>query len=320
MIFSSKARAAWLTALAGLAVAAAAAGLSACGGGTSQYEAFLPKRLFAFGDENSTLSTTGQKYGVNSVDATTGVQDCTLQPLWVQIVASSYGFTFAECNPNSVFEPQAHMFASAGSKVADVAAQVEAQVAAGGFRDADLALILVGANDVLELYGRYPERPESSLLEDARQRGLQLAHVVNRLVALGAKVVVSNVPDMGVSPFALAEKAANLDDVDRAAVISHITAAFNEQLGASVLLDGRYVGLMQTDLQTQVAQRSPGSVGLTDASTPVCTAVLPNCTTQTLVTGADPRMYLWADATRLATGGQALMGSLALSRTRGNPF
>ncbi len=52
-----------------------------------------------------------------------------------------------------------------------------------------------------------------------------MAQVVNRLVDLGAKVIVSNLPDMGLSPYAATEAKANTD-IDRAAMISRITAAF----------------------------------------------------------------------------------------------
>ena len=211
------------------------------------------------------------------------------------------------------------MYATAGAKVADVAAQVEGQVASGGFRSNDLALILAGTNDVLDLYAQYPVRPEASLIEDAKERGLRMAQVVNRLVNLGAKVIVSNLPDTGLSPFAGAEKAGNTD-TDRAAMISRLVAAFNEQLGANVILDGRYVGLMQADLRTQAAQRSPGSFGLTNVTTAVCTVPLPNCSTSTLVPDATATAYLWADATHLAPGGQNILASLAVDRARRNPF
>ncbi len=290
-----------------------------CGGSTTQYETFRPGRVLAFGDDASVLTPSGQRYGVNGLNADTNQVDCTQFPLWIQSVAGLYGFTFAQCNPTSVFDPKARTYATVGAKVADVAAQVEAQVAAGGFRDNDLALVLAGTNDVLDLYGQYPLRPEASLLEDARERGRRMAQVVNRLVDLGAKVIVSNLPDMGLSPYAAQQAAAN-PDIDRAAMISRITAAFNEQLGANVLLDGRYVGLMQTDLRVQAANRSPGSVGLTNATNVACTVALPNCTTATLVTGASAEQYLWADATRLAPGGQNLLASLAVLRAQRNPF
>ncbi len=319
MIFSSKATRNGLQALAGLAGAVALAVLAACGGGTTQYEAFVPQRLVVFGDDASVLTPAGRKYAVNGLNATTGQVDCSQEPLWIQGVANLYGFAFAECNPQSVFQPQARTFAVPGAVVDDVSAQVEAQVASGGFGNQDLVLVFIGMNDILDLYRQYPVRSEAALLDDARSRGERLARAVNRLVTLGARVIVSNLPDMGVTPFARSEKAANTD-IDRAALMSRLTAAFNEQLGAKVLLDGRYVGLMQMDLRVQAADRAPGNFGLTDVSNGACTEQLPNCTTTTLVSGAVASQYLWADATRLGSGGQTMLAGLAAERAQRNPF
>jgi phospholipase/lecithinase/hemolysin len=319
MIFSSMAvlpRSRWLRhALVGLAAVAAMAG---CGGGTSQFEAFIPKRYFAFGDETSSLESNGRKYGVNGLNGN-GVFDCSLFPNWVQQMASSYGMAFAECNPTSLADTNARMLARNGAKIADVAAQVEAQVAAGGFRDKDLATVLVGANDVLELYAQYPARSEASLLADASARGLRLAQIVNRLVDLGVKVVVSNVPDMGLTPYGQKEKAA-YTGFDRSALLSRLTAVINEQLGVNVLLDGRFVGLVQSDLRIQAINRSPISFGLSNIADGVCTVTLPICTTNTLVPTADATLYLWADDTRFAPGGQSQLAQLAIDRARRNPF
>lgn len=322
MILSSKAARRWRLSVTAAAALAAAVIVAACGGGTSQFEPFVAERVFAFGDDTSALRADGTRYGVNGLDATTSVFDCRLDPLWVQVIASYYGFVFAECNvATPVAVPKAFMRAAAGAKVADVAAQVEAQVAAGGLRDKDLALVLAGVNDVLELYAQYPAVSESALRAEAGARGERMAAVVNRLVNLGAKVIVSNLPDMGMSPFARAEALANANSgVDRAALISRLTAAFNERLGVKVLLDGRYVGLAQMDLRTQSAARSPASFGFTDVSTAACTVAPPNCTTATLVTGAVAGTFLWADGTRLSSGGQGSLATLALERAQRNPF
>ena len=322
MILSSKAARRWRLSVAATATLAAVALVAACGGGTSQFEPFVAQRVFAFGDDSSALRSDGKRYGVNGVNATTGAIDCTLEPLWVQVIAGYYGFVFAECNLAATpAVPKAFMHAAAGAKVADVAAQVEAQAAAGGLRDKDLALVLAGANDVLELYAQYPGVPEAALLNEARARGERMAAVVNRLVALGARVIVSNLPDMGMSPFARAESLANASSgFDRAALISRLTTAFNERLGVKVLLDGRFVGLAQMDLRTQSAARLPGNFGLSDVSRAVCTVAPPDCTTATLVTGATAGSYLWADSTRLSSGGQGSLAILALDRAQRNPF
>ena len=322
MMLKSKASRRGLQALAGVIATAALVVLAACGGGTSQYEPFVAQRVFAFGDDSSALRTDGRRYGTNGVDATNGAFNCSLEPLWVQSVAGHYGMVFAECNTASpAAVPKAFMHAAVGAKVAEVAAQVEAQVAAGGLRDKDLALVAAGANDVLDLYAQYPAQSEAALINEARARGERLARVVNRLVDLGAKVIVANLPDMGMSPFARAQALANAGSgIDRGKFITNLSNAFNEQLGVKVLLDGRFVGLVQMDLRTQSAARSPGSFGFTDVSTAVCTAALPDCTTATLVTGGSAATWLWADATRLASGGQRQLATLALERAQRNPF
>ncbi len=308
---------AWRRATSGRFAAAALVLLAACGGGTTQYELFVPGRVFAFGDDMSALTADGRKYAVNGLNAN-GAVDCTLEPLWVQSVAVFYGFVFAQCNPTNSAAVNALMFAAAGARVAEIAAQVDAQVSAGGFRDKDLALVLGGANDVYELYAQFPQRSEAQLMVDVRARGERLAQIVNRLVTLQAKVIVSTLPDLGLSPYARAQEAAN---VGRAGLITRLTSAFNEQMGLKVLADGRFVGLMQTDLRSQLIERFPGSYPpLSNTSTAACTVVLPNCTTATLITGATAGAYFWADDKRLSSGAQIQLASLALERAQRNPF
>ena len=322
MIFSSKAtpqrRSAVTGAVAKVLGALCLGLLVSCGGGTSQVQPFKPGRLLVFGDDSSTITITGRKYDVNGLNASS-VFDCSLEPIWVQSMATVYGFAFAECNPTFI-ETKAIMRAVVGARVADVTAQVEAQVAAGGFRDKDLATVLAGVNDILDLYAQYPGRSVESLVAEARARGEQLAHVVNRLVGLGVKVVVSDLPDMGLSPYALAQRALDPTGVDRAAVISRLVTGFNEQLGVKVVLDGRFVGLVQAQLRFQAIGRSPASFGLTNITDHLCLVALPNCTTNTIVAGATTTQYLWADDTRLSTAGHAQLASLAIDRAQRNPF
>jgi outer membrane lipase/esterase len=308
-----------------LAAAAALALLAACGGSTTQYEAFTPERVVVFGDDNSVLTATGRRYGVNGLDAN-GNFDCNLEPLWMQSVAARYGYVFAECNTATVpAVPKAVTLATVGARVSDAAgAQLAALQASGGVRDKDLVLVMIGINDVLELYAQYPTRSEDSLLEEARQRGEAAARLVNRLVELGGRVVVSNLPDVGLSPFARAEAATHAaSGFDRAALITRLTTAFNEQLGVKVLLDGRFVGLVQFDLRTQLIARAPGSDGIIYFNVPFCaaTATAPACTTGTPSgAGAVSSQYLWAQGALLGTGGQNVLASGALTRAVNNPF
>lgn len=318
MILFRLARSQWPRVAAGLLAVAAL--VAACGGSTSQYEPFIAERVFAFGDETSVLTGApagnGLKYSINGLDDDGNV-DCRLNPIWVQSVASLYGFVPAECNPNGL-EPKAYIFAEAGARVEDVARQVEraALQVDRRFGDKDLATMLAGANDVLELYARYPAESRDALLDQARSRGEQLARAVNALVALGARVVVSDVPSLGLTPFALKERALHTD-TDRAALLTDLTTAFNEQLGVKILLDGRYIGLVQADLQFRAISDSPGSLNVTEGA---CTVAVPLCSTATLVPDAGAFTHLWADDTRMSSFGQSQLATLAIDRASRNPF
>jgi hypothetical protein len=320
MILSRLAHPRWPRAIAGLLAAVAL--LTACGGGTSQYEPFVAQRVFAFGDETSTLTSApagnGRKYSVNGLDDDGNV-DCRLHPLWVQSVALNYGFVFDECNRDAI-EPKAFMFAAEGATAAGVAAQVEAaQVESGGFRDGDLATVLAGTNDIIEIYQRFPGESADALTALAAERGAQLARAVNRLVELGAKVIISDVPNVGLTPYALKERALHTD-TDRAALLTQLTTAFNQQLGVTILLDGRFIGLVQADLQFRAIAQSPGGYGFVNVTEGVCTVALPLCRDDTLVPDGGAFVYLWADDTRMSSGGQAQLATLAVDRAQRNPF
>lgn len=300
-----------------LVAALAATMLASCGGGTSQIEAFVADRLVVFGDETSALTADGRRYAVNTV--TDGVFDCSSQRIWVQALASIYDLAFAECNPDNVVTPQAIMRAAAGARVADVAAQVDAQLAGDGVAGNTLVTVLAGTNDVLDFYAAFPDTPRSELLSQARARGAQLAVEVNRLVAAGARVIVSTTPDVGLTPYALAEKAAHTD-TDRAALLTTLTSEFNAGLRTTVLNDGRYVGLVLADEMVQAMTISPSSFGLGNIKDAACAVALPDCTTATLVSGADAATWLWADDLRMAFNAQNRLGILAINRARNNPF
>jgi hypothetical protein len=89
---------------------------------------------------------------------------------------------------------------------------------------------------------------------------------------------------------------------------------------ATIINDGRLIGLILTDEFVQVAARAPGYFNLSNAKDAVCTAALPNCTTRTLVDGASANLYLWASDRWLGTGGHRQLGALAVARATLNPF
>lgn len=299
------------------ALAACAAGvlLAACGGGTSQVDPFVPDRYIAFGDELSAFTSDGRKWSINAYNSAGTAFDCTLHPLWIQSVAEIHDMKFAQC-PAGTADAKAETVAVDGATVAGLKAQIDARAPAP-FTEKVLVTVLVGMHDVKEIYDNRGSKTDAELLEEARQRGVDLAAQVNRLVGLGAKVIVSTAPDVGLTPWALSKGAVD------AALLTELTLALNGRLRVNMLNDGRYVGLVLLDEQTQTAVRYPSLFGLSDGNgvkQAACAVALPDCSPLTLVTGASADNWMWADELRFGIAMHRNLGSLAAARARYNPF
>ena len=287
--------------------------------------------MIAFGDESSVIDDSaspanGRKYSVNgTVSATDPALDCKQLPIWIQGVATPYGLVFPQCNAGTtvVASPTSRIRAVAGAKVADLAGQIDAHQAESSFNSKDLVTILIGQNDVLAQYAQYPTVGDAQLVANVEAAGRVLGDQVNRVANAGAKVLISTIPDLGLTPFAIAEKAAHAD-TDRAALLSHLAARFNATMRATIVNDGRRIGLILLDeyLQSVVAVVNGG--GFTNVVNVVCDTTkaptLPECTALTLVSGGSASTWLWADTTHLSSGGQQALGSLASQRAANNPF
>ena len=307
----------------------AATALVSCGGG-SQLVVFAPARFIAFGDETSFMDAEGRKHTVNGLKADLSALDCSLNPIWIQALTNYYGLVFSQCNPTAVAVPTAFIRAAPLAKVADVVMQVDAQVAAGGFAETDLVTVMAGANDILAQYRQYPGVPFDQLKGNVQAAGALLATQVNRIAALGGKVIISTVPDLGVSPFALTEKAINAD-TDRAAILVALTKSFNDKLIVGLVNNGRTTGLIFTDELVQSMVKFPSTYGLSNVTDAVCDAAqapaVTACSTQTLTPVVAPATltptsdtHLWANSLQLSPAGHRNFGSLAVTRARGNPF
>ncbi len=300
-----------------VAAACAAVLMAACGGGVSQVEAFVPERIYAFGDEHSVLTDAGRKYSINALaSGSTGI-DCESNPLWIQTVANVYGYRFKQCQGTAT-EARAITLASAGATVATLTAQIDAQAAAG-FASKGLALVLVGLHDVRQIYeARAVGETEDALQAKARQRGVDLAQQVNRLIGLGLKVIVATAPDLGVTPYGRAKGTTD------AALLTRLSNSFNGRLRVNILNDGRFVGLVLADETVQSAVQVPEAYGLTDVKTAACrsTAALPNCdnNSASIADGASQSAWLWADDLRFGVVAHLQIGNIAASRAQTNPF
>jgi len=318
--------------LGGVAVVAAALVASSCGGGepTTRFHA---SRVIALGDESSQLVDTAgdnnaRKYSVNAtVSDTDPTILCGTNSIWVQSVAVFYGLVFPECNAvNPVPSPVSRIRAQFGARAADLDAQITAQQTESAFQAGDMVTVMVGMYDVLAAYQQYPAVSEPELIAVVEAAGAETGRQVNHLTDLGAKVLLSTIFDMGITPYAVAERAAHAD-TDRAALLSRLTFRYNASMRATIVNDGRRIGLILMDEYVTEVGTVAGFGGFTNATDGVCdltksTFVPPStldCTSQTFISGGAPT-YFWADSVHLSATAQGVLGTLALNRAQNNPF
>jgi phospholipase/lecithinase/hemolysin len=313
----------------GCAAVAAGLLLASCGGGETVVDPFVPTRVLAFGDELSTIEADGRKHSINAFKQTTAANgtvtesttelDCTRNPVWTQSVATSFGLPFDRCLGTAT-EARSQMLARAGQKVADLAAQIAA-VQGAALNEDDLALVMLGMHDVLELYAQYPTRTRAELVAAAEARGVALGQQINALALRGPAVVVLTTLDLGLTPFALNENTTTGDNT-RAALLTQLTAALNDSMSVTLINDGRLIGLGLPDIDLQTVVKFPSSFAFTNVVGAACRAdaPLPGCTTATLATDATATGWLWADNLRPGPVMQSRMAAAAETRARTNPF
>lgn len=305
-----------------LATVAAAALIAGCGGGgTAQIEPFAPTRVIAFGDESGAILQSGKKYTINGLNPDTRQVDCKLSPVWSQILATGFSFVYPQCNTDFVALPQGIMYATLGAKVADVRDKIDQHLSNDRFGPKDMVAIMVGVNDILELYRQFPAQSKDSLVNEAKARGKLLAEQANRIANANGRVLVSTIFDLGLTPFGQKEKL-QATDIDRAAFLDELSNAFNISMRLNLLNDGRLIGLVLVDETIQQIARFPAAFGFSNVTDAACrNDIAPqDCTTETLVTDASATQWLWAGDTLLGPGAQQRVGTLALTRARNNPF
>ncbi len=322
--------------LQGLAAGLAGLLLAACGGGTEQVTPFDPTRYIAFGDEMSVLTADaplGRKYTVNALDDAGNIAcqtNSSNQParLWTQILAGTFSFVFAECNPNAR-TVNAFIFAVPGAKADDFVAQVAAaRVAHGSFGCHDLMSVLIGTNDVVDLFENvYLANPTSAtraqVNDELTARGQRLGRAITDLTANnGPNIVVSTIPLMNLTPYAALQRVAH-PNADVQNVLHDFSQTFNTALRVSIPNDGSRWGLVELDALIQAGVNHPGTYNLNNTSDAAClpgTWGTPDCTTSTLVSGANANTWLWASDKWMGWRAHLNLGNFARSRAQDNPF
>jgi len=305
--------------------------LASCGGGTEQIDPFQPTRYFAFGDAMSVMTPAGLKYTVNAIDSD-GLPDCTIstssQPslLWTQILGNTFNFAFEECNPSGRTK-LAYIYATPDAKSADFVAQVAKARERGAFSCNDLMSVLIGTNDVIELYETvYLADPTSStanaVTNELSARGARLGQAITALTANnGPNIVVSTIPRMNQTPYGQ-QQAALHPGLNIGNVLDNFSNAFNTALRTNIPNDGSRWGLVELDAIVNAAINNPGGYGLTNVRNAVCAVELPFCdnVTADLVTNGNPDTWLWASDRWIGWQPHSRLGSFARSRAQDNPF
>jgi outer membrane lipase/esterase len=338
-------------ALISLAVSGTAL-LSACGGG-QQAVKFAPSRVIAFGDENSLIDDTpgtyapplaastassvvvttgnGLKYTVNAIathasDPASAIPSCETNPIWVQRMAAGFGYVFPQCNPASA-ATRSKMNAAYGAKVADLTTQITT-FNPSNFTKTDLVTLQAGANDILAQYAIYAAAPtttdQATLIAAVEAAGTALGSQVLRVTSTGAKVVLAKVPNMGNSPYGLAQTA------EGRALLARLTERFNGLLSVTIHKlypdgGGRDIALLAIDDWVGRDLLQPTLYGFVNVTQSACLAQIAAstpCTTETLnaALGANGLTWLWADDIHLSAGAHVQLGVQAEIRVRGNPF
>lgn len=295
--------------------------LSSCGGGTPT-ETFFANRVISFGDETSVINPDGSKYSVNALMAgSTTLVDCTSNPIWIQALATTYGLVFPQCpGTSTIDDPVSRIYAFNGALVADLETQIDSALNNGGFTDQDMVTVLIGQNDVVQQFNQYPNVGEEQLLLNLDAAGTALAAQVNRIAALGPRVLISTIPNMGLTPFAGDRSPGSTNG--NPGLLTRLSARFNDALLANLTNNGHEIGLIQLDeyLLTEDNLRIAGGGSYNDTTDPACAVALPNCSTATLTAAAVGQTWLWADMLHLSQFGQQNLGSLATTRAFDNPF
>jgi phospholipase/lecithinase/hemolysin len=295
--------------------------LAGCGSGSIESQ-FTPARVVAFGDGFADLGQTGTRNTVNDGSVN----------IWTQEVAASYGYNLG---PTSVAGGTSYAVRNAriattpdaigNAATPTVEQQISTFLAGNTVRASDLVLLSAGTSDVIAEAARVVAGGQTSAaaLTNVRAAARALGAQVRRLVQAGGQhVVVAGLYNMGKSPWAL--------QTGQGTLLQDLSGKFNEDLLVSIVDLGANVLYVDAALQFNLFVGFPSTYSLTNVTDPVCTSVDPGvgigtgtgqvssalCTPSTVLTGADPNTFLWADRVYPTPVGQRLFGDYAYSRIR----
>ena len=195
----------------------------------------------------------------------------------------------------------------------------------GTFNSNQLVTVLAGGNDLFIDVATFQAQVAAGVDQTTAATtavtamgtaGAELAGYINQLIlAKGAThVVVVNVPDVSLTPFAVASGASGQ------ALVKQMTQAFNQQLQAGLTASPNLV-VVDAFSASEDQATNKAQYGLTDVSTPVCTSSSSLlCTAATLIPAVTPstagapatavNTYEYADSVHPTPYGYRLLSEL----------
>ena len=310
----------WMRRTVLVAACASAALLAACGSSTTE-SAITPERFIAFGDANSDVGQKGSRYTVNDGS----VNNWTLQvvasygkPLTAQ---SAGGNSYATGNARIQAKPDA----TGNASTLTLSEQIDAFLANGRFVANDVVLLSGGASDVIAGMAAVNAgtQADTAMVAITRQAGEDMAAQVRRLVNAGAKhVVVTGTHNLGKTPWGKA--------IDRETLLSNASRSFNDGLKVGIVDLGANVLYLDIEYYVNLYTGTPAYHGFNNATDAVCTSVDPAngigigagqvnsalCNSSTLLPGANPTSYVFADSVYLTPSAQRQFGVYAYDHLR----
>ena len=239
--------------------------------------------------------------------------------IWAEQVAASYGFPLIPAGQGGFG------YARGGTRIPDLALQIDAFIANNSFGENDVVLVSAGVEEIAAQLALYLSGHLSyqQLLIDVNQAGKDYGAQVQRLVNLGAKhIVVTGTYGLGMSPYARATNQVGLMDQlsYKGDTCTGCPRSFNEsfliainQLGDNVL----YVDA--ANYFNQVYSNPSNYLGSNaNAQDVACTtALVVNCTPGTIVPGANYDQYLFAGEVYMTPAANRLGGVQTYNKIKG---
>ena len=290
----------WFSRAAVAALVAAASLLAACGSG-STVQQLSPTRFMAVGDGMVDLGQSGGKRST--------INDGSM--LWTPVLASQFGLKLEDSSAGGLSYARGNarvvLADPTGGGAPSVSAQVDALLAKlnNKFEESDVIIISAGVTDVVAAVN--DTGISAATTATVKAAGAALGEQAKRLSEAGARhVVVSGIYNLGLSPWARAQGDA------KANAIRDLSVAFNDAMLLS-LADakwGRTILAINPGLFYNLIANETRDPLFKNVKEAICTTPdATTCTKDTLVKGADPAQYLFADSIYFTPVANRMYGS-----------